>query len=144
MFLSLTPPPCDPVVRADPLAVLGGASGLLALVRRCLQLMDELALTQDQARPELSALQRQDREERLFEFLSDSLGGPSLFVGRQTPPRMRLRHAPAVAGALVHDEWRLCMTQALSDRLSDRVLLASLMEMMDLLADHLLTWSSRP
>lgn len=145
MFFSLTPGrprALQNTALASPLVVLGGVAGLQALVQRFLQLMDELALTQ--ARPELSPPQRQDRQERLFEFLSGSLGGPSLYANQQTPPRMRLRHAPTVAGALVHDEWRLCMTQALCDQVTDRVLLASLMDMMDLLADHLLNVSSRP
>lgn len=121
---------------ASALDVLGGVAGLQALVQRSCQLMDEL--DELQARPQRSAPWRQDREQRLFEFLSDCWGGPSLYADKQTPPRLRLRHAPATPGAFVRDEWMLCLTQALCDRVSDMVMLSSLLPAVELMADHLM------
>lgn len=126
----------------SPLDVLGGVAGLQALVQRSCQLMDEL--DELQARAERSAPWRQDRAQRLFEFLSDCWGGPSLYADKQTPPRLRLRHAPAAPGALVRDEWMLCLTQALCDQVSDVVMLSSLLPAVELMADHLMRPPARP
>lgn len=119
-----------------PYEALGGAPGVQRLVHRFYELMDEL--------PEAYAVRQMHPEslkgsaESLFEFLSGWFGGPSLYIAKKGHPRLRMRHAPYAVGPMVRDEWMLCMTQALTEQVTNQVLRASLIEIFSQMASHLI------
>jgi hemoglobin len=51
--------------------------------------------------------------QKLYEFLSGWLGGPSLYMERRGHPRLRLRHMPFDIGTEEAEEWVRCMNQAI-------------------------------
>ena len=57
--------------------------------------------------------------EKLFEFLSGWLGGPSLYVEKYGHPRMRARHLPFSIGVSERDQWLYCMRIALLEVIED-------------------------
>jgi hemoglobin len=119
-----------------PYDALGGEIGVQRLVKRFYELMDELpeAYTVRQLHPESLAGSAQS----LFEFLSGWFGGPALYVAKKGHPRLRMRHAPYAVGPVVRDEWMLCMTQALTEQVTDTALRDSLINTFAQMADHLI------
>ncbi|MGV8899691.1 MAG: group II truncated hemoglobin [Burkholderiaceae bacterium] len=115
---------------------LGGETGVRALVVRFYALMDEL--------PEAYAVRRMHPEslkgsaESLFEFLSGWFGGPSLYIQKNGHPRLRMRHVSYAVGPVVRDEWMLCMTQALTEQVTDQVLRTGLIDTFSQMADHMI------
>ena len=118
-----------------PYDTLGGETGILRLVHRFYALMDELpeAYTVRQMHPE----SLQGSAQSLFEFLSGWFGGPALYIANKGHPRLRMRHAPYAVGPVVRDEWMLCMTQALTEQVTDRALRDRLLDTFSQMADHL-------
>jgi len=93
--------------------MLGGETGLRALVNRFYDLMD--------SSPEAEKIRtfhpkslKQSRE-KLFMFLSGWSGGPQLYVERFGHPRLRMRHMPFVIGTVARDQWLWCMNKALDE-----------------------------
>ncbi|MEO6353549.1 MAG: group II truncated hemoglobin [Burkholderiaceae bacterium] len=121
---------------------LGGAPGVQRLVLRFYALMDAL--------PEAYAVRRIHPEslkgsaESLFEFLSGWFGGPSLYIQKNGHPRLRMRHAPYTVGPVERDEWMLCMTQALTEQVTDPAFRASLIETFAQMADHMINTEAGP
>jgi len=114
---------------------LNGADGLRALVNRFYQLMDELPEAKELRNlhpPELTG-----SAEKLFKFLSGFLGGPQLYTSEYGHPRLRARHLPFKIGQQEHDEWLLCMEQALSETVSDQTLHDTLLSYFRRTADHM-------
>jgi len=119
-----------------PYESLGGEAGVHRLVHRFYDLMDELpeAYTVRQMHPESLAGSAQS----LFEFLSGWFGGPDLYVAKKGHPRMRMRHAPYGVGPVVRDEWMLCMTQALTEQVTDAAFRDTLITTFAQMANHLI------
>lgn len=119
-----------------PYVALGGEAGVQRLVHRFYKLMDELpeAYTVRQMHPESLA----GSAESLFEFLSGWFGGPALYVAKKGHPRLRMRHAPYAVGPVVRDEWMLCMTQALTEQVTDTAFRNTLIETFAQMANHLI------
>jgi len=115
---------------------LGGEAAIYALVNRFYELMDALpeAYTVRQLHPESLA----GSATSLFEYLSGWFGGPALYVAKKGPPRLRMRHAPYAVGPVVRDEWMLCMTQALTEQVTDIALRDQLIHTFDQMATHLI------
>lgn len=114
---------------------LGGAPAVRRLVHRFYELMEELpeAYAVRQLHPESLA----GSAESLFEFLSGWFGGPALYIARQGHPRLRMRHAPYAVGPRERDEWMLCMTQALTDQVTDAELRERLIFRFAQMAEHM-------
>ena len=76
--------------------------------------------------PHLRAMLPKDTStsrQKLYEFLSGWLGGPSLYQDRRGHPRLRLRHMPFDIGSPEAEEWIRCMRKAMvTSRLSDPLL----------------------
>ena len=53
--------------------------------------------------------------EKLYQFLSGWLGGPSLYTDRYGHPMLRARHLPFSIGEVERDQWMACMTQAMEE-----------------------------
>jgi len=115
---------------------LGGETAIRSLVHRFYELMDELpeAYTVRQMHPESLA----GSETSLFEFLSGWFGGPALYIAKKGHPRLRMRHAPYAIGPVVRDEWMLCMTQALTEQVSDVDFRNQLVDTFAQMANHLI------
>jgi hemoglobin len=109
---------------------------LCALVQRFYALMDELpeAYTVRQMHPQSLA----GSATSLFEFLSDWLGGPALYIVKKGHPRLRMRHAAYAVGQVVRDEWMLCMAQALTEQVADPVFRNRLIDTFSHMANHLI------
>ena len=123
-------------ITATPYEALGGEAGVQRLVHRFYELMDELpeAYTVRQMHPESLAGSAQS----LFEFLSGWFGGPNLYAAKKGHPRLRMRHAPYAVGPVERDEWKLCMTQALSEQVIDPVFRDTLINTFAQMANHLI------
>jgi hemoglobin len=120
---------------ATPYEALGGEAAIRQLVNRFYQLMDELpeAYTVRQIHPE----SLKGSAESLFEYLSGWFGGPQLYVAKKGHPRLRMRHAPYAVGPVERDEWMLCMTQALTEQVTDAELRDRLIQTFAQMADHM-------
>jgi hemoglobin len=123
-------------ITMTPYEALGGEAGVQRLVHRFYELMDELpeAYTVRQMHPESLAGSAQS----LFEFLSGWFGGPDLYVAKKGHPRLRMRHAPYAVGPVERDEWMLCMTQALTEQITDPVFRDTLINTFAQMANHLI------
>ena len=123
-------------VAVTPYERLGQEAGIRQLVSRFYFLMDELpeAYTVRQLHPESLTGSAQS----LFEFLSGWLGVPPLYERKKGHPRLRMRHAPYTINKVVRDEWMLCMTQAISEQVTDLDFRQWLLGTFSQMADHLL------
>jgi hemoglobin len=126
---------------ATPYEALGGEAAIRQLVNRFYQLMDELpeAYTVRQIHPE----SLKGSAESLFEYLSGWFGGPQLYVAKKGHPRLRMRHAPYAVGPVERDEWMLCMTQALTEQVTDIELRDRLIQTFAQMADHMVNTEGR-
>ncbi len=98
--------------------LIGGETGLRALVERFYDLMDS-APEAAQIRALHAASLKQSRE-KLFMFLSGWSGGPSLYIEKYGHPRLRQRHMPFSIGELERDQWLWCMNKALEESQFDK------------------------
>ncbi|MBK6793542.1 MAG: group II truncated hemoglobin [Anaerolineales bacterium] len=91
--------------------LLGGETGVRALVDRFYDLMDSAPEAKD-IRALHAASLKQSRE-KLFMFLSGWSGGPPLYMEKFGHPRLRMRHLPFTIGDRERDQWIWCMSHAL-------------------------------
>ena len=126
----------DAEVAVTPYEALGGAPAIRRLVDRFYALMDELpeAYVVRQIHPESLV----GSANSLFDFLSGWFGGPSLYIQKNGHPRLRMRHAPYAVGQQERNEWMLCMTQALTEQVTDERLRDSLIQTFAQMADHMI------
>lgn len=97
-----------------PYTLLGGETGVRALVDRFYDLMDL-----EPAYAELRALHPTHLDgsrDKLHWFLSGWLGGPQLYLERFGHPRLRARHLPFAIGVQERDQWLACMLQAMQEQ----------------------------
>jgi hemoglobin len=121
--------------QTNPYDLLGGETGVRALVDRFYDLMDDLP----EAR-EIRQLHPADlggSREKLFFFLSGWLGGPALYVERYGHPMLRARHLSFKIGKRERDQWMLCMGRALTERELEHEAHAQLMQAFMRTADHM-------
>jgi hemoglobin len=97
--------------------LIGGETGLRALVERFYDLMDSSPEAKDIRALHAGSL-KQSRE-KLFMFLSGWSGGPSLYIEKYGHPRLRQRHMPFSIGELERDQWLWCMNKALDESQMD-------------------------
>ncbi len=115
--------------------MLGGEAGVLRLVNRFYDLMDELPEAW-----ELRKIHSQDLQsarDKLFKFLSGWLGGPGLYEAEFGHPRLRARHLPFPVDTQMRDQWLLCMNTALDEQVSDELLKMQLKASFANVADHM-------
>ena len=98
--------------------MLGGETGLRALVNRFYDLMDVSPEAQKIRSFHAKSLDRS--REKLFMFLSGWSGGPQLYIERFGHPRLRMRHMPFSIGTVERDQWLWCMNKALDESQLDR------------------------
>lgn len=119
-----------------PFQRIGGEPAIRALVNRFYELMDEL--------PEAYATRKihpQDlgpAGEKFVMFLSGWLGGPQLYVEKFGHPMLRRRHMPFAIGQQEHDEWLLCMRQAMAEIVTDVELRDQMYQAMLPIARHMM------
>lgn len=95
-----------------PFALLGGDTGVHALVERFYDLMDL-----EPAYRELRTVHGQEltqARQKLYWFLCGWLGGPNHYIERFGHPRLRARHLPFSIGVVERDQWLACMLQAMT------------------------------
>lgn len=103
----------DPAFGADrtPFQAIGGDERVRELVDRFYDSMAEderFAVIVAMHPPDLT-----ESRQKLYEFLSGWLGGPSLYMERRGHPRLRMRHAPFPIGERERDQWLDCMAAAM-------------------------------
>ena len=91
--------------------VLGGEQALRDLVNSFYEHMDRCPEAIDIRRIHSEDLS--EANQKLFEFLSGWLGGPSLFIAKYGHPRLRARHLPFAIGVRERDQWLFCMAKAI-------------------------------
>ena len=123
--------PAEPA--RTPFELLGGESGVRALVDRFYDLMDlepVYAVLRSLHPPDL-----QGSRDKLFWFLCGWLGGPPHYVQRFGHPRLRARHLPYAIGERERDQWLACMRQAMAEEGVDASLAHSLAQALHGTAD---------
>ncbi|MEJ2107304.1 MAG: group II truncated hemoglobin [Acidiferrobacteraceae bacterium] len=118
-----------------PYELLGGESGVRALVDRFYDLMDQLQETQDIRR--LHPADLSGSREKLFLFLSGWFGGPGRYVERYGHPMLRARHLSFTIGERERDQWMLCMGRALAEQELEQQAHEQLMQAFMRTADHM-------
>ena len=120
----------------SPYERLGGESGVRKLVDRFYDLMDTL--------PEASQIRQMHADDlsiardKLFQFLSGWLGGPSLYIEEFGHPRLRARHLPFTIDEAARDAWMTCMTRALAEQgMDDSLMIDHLRQSLFKVADHM-------
>lgn len=114
---------------------IGGEPAIRQLVDRFYELMDEL--------PEAYATRKiHPRDlgpagEKFVMFLSGWLGGPQLYLEQYGHPMLRRRHLPFAIGQREHDEWLLCMRQAMAETIPDQALRHQIYQAMLPIARHM-------
>jgi hemoglobin len=96
-----------------PYEVIGGEAALRRIVDRFYDIMDsapEAARIRAMHAADLSPMR-----ERLFEFLSGWLGGPSLYFQQPDAKCIVSAHRLFSIGEAERDEWMMCMRGALKD-----------------------------
>jgi hemoglobin len=91
--------------------LLGGETGVRALVDRFYDLMDSAPEAQDIRT--LHAASLKQAREKLFMFLSGWSGGPPLYIEKFGHPKLRMRHMPFPIGVRERDQWLWCMNRAI-------------------------------
>ena len=115
--------------------VLGGAAGVRALVDRFYDAMDTM--------PSVAVIRAMhpadlgESRQKLFEFLSGWLGGPSLYIERRGHPRLRARHLPFAIDTRAAQDWLVCMDVALDADSIEPELKLRLMESLTRVAAHM-------
>ena len=92
---------------------IGGDDTVRALTHRFYELMDTLPEA-----AECRAIHPADlsgSEQKLYEYLSGYLGGPSLYIDKYGHPMLRRRHFGAAIGPKARDGWFLCFRKAMED-----------------------------
>jgi len=114
---------------------MGGEAGIRRLTHRFYALMDTL--------PEAAACRAvhpptlANAEQRLFEYLSGWLGGPSLYIERHGRPMLRRRHLRAAIGAEEVRGWLLCFHRARDEQTTDAALGEDVLPRIEKLAYHM-------
>lgn len=98
---------------ATPYELMGGEAGVLALVDRFYDLMDETPEYYGIRKLHPAALDGSRGKLKLF--LSGWLGGPNLYIERFGHPKLRARHMPFAIGVAERDHWLACMYSAMED-----------------------------
>ena len=104
--------------RIVPYQLIGGAPVVKRIVERFYDLMEE-----DPAAAGIRAMHADDlgpMRERLFEFLSAWLGGPTTYFERPDAKCIGSAHAPFAIGESERDQWMACMRQALNETEMDK------------------------
>jgi len=115
--------------------LIGGETGIRALVKRFYEVMD--TLPEAYGVRKLHAADLSGSEDKLFMYLTGWLGGPQLYVEKYGHPRLRARHLPFAIGEAERDQWMLCMRQAMAETIADEKLRAVLDKQLADLADFM-------
>ncbi len=75
--------------------------------------------------------------QKLFEFFSGWMGGPSLYIQKHGHPRLRARHLPFTIGEAERDQWLFCFHVALKKSAFDAELQEVLWQNICQIADHM-------
>jgi hemoglobin len=118
-----------------PYEQLGGEAVLRRLVARFYAEMD--SVPEAAGIRALHARELAPMEQKLFEFLSGWLGGPSLYIPKYGHPMMRARHLPFPIGISERDQWLYCMRLALTEVVDDPVFREQLFLAFARFADHM-------
>lgn len=124
----------------SPYSQLGGEQAIRALVDRFYDLMDNSsnAKTVRDMHPE----SLQGSRQKLTDFLSGFLGGPSIYVEKYGHPQLRMRHHSFAIDKAASDAWLSCMNQALDEQVEDPLLLMQLKASFKRTATHLINCES--
>jgi hemoglobin len=97
----------------SPFNLIGGESGVRALMTRFYDLMD--------SEPAYAGIRRlhpadlSATRDKLFWFMCGWLGGPQHYVERFGHPMLRARHLHAAIGVDERDQWMSCMQRAMAE-----------------------------
>jgi len=119
-----------------PYVALGGEPVLRELTKRFYVLMD--TLPEAKACRDIHPKNMTRSEEKLFEYLSGWLGGPTLFTDKYGPPMLRRRHLSAKIGKEEADGWLLCFRQAWSEVVTDKALYEAVLPQVEALGRHMI------
>ena len=100
-------------LKISPYEMLGADEGVRRLVDRFYCIMD--AAPQAQAIRAMHAGDLAPMRERLFDFMSGWLGGPSRYLQRADAKCIVSAHQPFAIGSAESEQWMYCMERALEE-----------------------------
>lgn len=114
---------------------IGGEKVIKALAHQFYQQMQTLEETQA-----LLAIHRasiEESEQKLYEFLSGWLGGPSLYQEKHGHPALRARHMPFKVNDNMIEQWLLCMNNAIEIEIAEPQHREAIFQAISKLARHM-------
>ena len=96
---------------ATPYEAIGGDEGVRRLVESFYDIIESES-------PDLRAMLPQNTStsrQKLYEYFSEWLGGPTLYSDKRGHPRLRMRHLPFSIGDPEATEWMRCMDKAMDE-----------------------------
>ena len=75
--------------------------------------------------------------DKQYQFLTQFLGGPSLYTNDYGHPKMRMRHLPHEITQEAKEEWLACMKQAIEETMEDNELGEALYNCFPMIANHM-------
>ncbi|WP_062266643.1 group II truncated hemoglobin [Endozoicomonas arenosclerae] len=120
---------------SSPYELLGGEEKIQALAKAFYQAMDET--TEAVEIRQMHARNLEEVEQRLFEYLSGWLGGPSLYLEKHGTVCLTSPHKPYTITSDHRDQWLLCMDKALEAIDASEQVKSMLKEPMFRLADFI-------
>lgn len=100
-------------MRQTPYEMLGGDEGIRTLAGAFYDAMDRLETAREVR--EMHKENLGEVKEKLFEFLSGWLGGPTLYAQKYGTVCLTKPHAPFAIGGKERDQWLACMDTALEE-----------------------------
>lgn len=114
---------------------IGGEPKVRELVERFYDHMDQLP--EAYGIRKLHAADLSASRQKLFEFLTGWMGGPSLYTDKYGHPMLRRRHLPFAIGDEERDQWMHCMRLALDEAVEEAALRKELEQAFVKVADHM-------
>jgi len=115
--------------------IIGGEAKVRELVNAFYRNMDTLPEAREIRAQHAADLSQANQ--KLFEFLSGWMGGPSLYMEKHGHPRLRARHLPFQIGVRERDQWLFCMHKALEECQVPEPARRTLFISLGRLADHM-------
>ena len=116
-----------------PYLEIGGDDGVRRLVESFYDIIEDES-------PDLRAMLPQNTStsrQKLYEYFSEWLGGPTRYSDKRGHPRLRMRHMPFPIGDAEAAEWMRCMDRAMEETEVSRTLRAFLDQRLGELALHM-------
>lgn len=115
--------------------LIGGEAGIRKLTKRFYELME--TSEEGKASRDIHPPSLVNSEQKLFEFLSGWLGGPTLYTDKYGHPMLRRRHMVAPISNAEAESWLNCFKQAWTETVDSPELTEKILPQIEALGHHM-------